>query len=115
MAAHLRAQLPAFADITIRQERKGVPAYALPADNRHLAVVERVVEQAHGVKPVRVGIGGTLPVSAMVKQTLGIETVMFSYATADENIHAPNEYFRLTSFDEGLSAWARLLPALAQG
>ncbi len=114
VAAHLRAHLPDFADITIRQERKGVPAYALPEENPYLAVVEQVVAEAHGVKPVRVGIGGTLPVSAMVKQALGIETVMFSYATADENIHAPNEYFRLTSFEEGLAAWARLLPALAK-
>jgi acetylornithine deacetylase/succinyl-diaminopimelate desuccinylase-like protein len=114
VAAHLRAHLPSFADMTIQQERKGVPAYAVPDDDQFLAVVERVVQEAHGVKPVRVGIGGTLPISAMVKQALGIETVMFSYATADENIHAPNEYFRLTSFDEGLAAWSRLMPALAR-
>jgi acetylornithine deacetylase/succinyl-diaminopimelate desuccinylase-like protein len=111
--AHLPAHLPAYADITISRERRGVPAYAVPEDDRHLAAVEQVVEAAHGMRPVRVGIGGTLPITAMVRQVLGIETVMFSYATADANIHAPNEYFRLSAFDEGLSAWARLLPALA--
>ena len=35
-----------------------------------------------------------------------------SYAVADENIHAPNEFFRLTSFDEGLRAWTLLLGEL---
>lgn len=112
VAAHLRAHLPDHADLTIDQDRKGVSAYAVPEDDRFLAVIEQVVEAVHGVRPVRVGIGGTLPISSMVKQMLGLETVMFSYATADENIHAPNEFFRLSSFDEGLLAWTRVLPAL---
>jgi acetylornithine deacetylase/succinyl-diaminopimelate desuccinylase-like protein len=39
---------------------------------------------------------------------------MLSYAIADENIHAPNEFFRLSSFDDGLRAWVRALPELAK-
>ena len=49
----------------------------------------------------------------MAKERLGLETVMLSYAIADERIHAPNEFFRLSSFDDGLVAWARLLAELA--
>ena len=48
----------------------------------------------------------------MVKAALGLETVTLSYAIADENIHAPNEFFRMSSFDDGLRAWARALPEL---
>ena len=113
VAAHLQAHAPHWAEVTVSMDREGASAYAVPEDDRFLAVIERVIEDVHGVKPVRVGIGGTLPVSAMVKQELGLETVMFSYAIADEQIHAPNEFFRLSSFDEGLVAWCRLFPALA--
>jgi len=67
----------------------------------------------HGRKPLHVGVGGTLPISAMAKERLGLETVMLSYAIADERIHAPNEFFRISSFDDGLAAWTRLLPELA--
>lgn len=114
VAAHLKTHTPPWADITIDTERDGTAAYAVPEDDRFLAIVEQVIENVHGTKPLRVGIGGTLPVSAMVKQTLGLETVMFSYAIADEQIHAPNEFFRLSSFHEGLTAWSRLLPALSR-
>jgi acetylornithine deacetylase/succinyl-diaminopimelate desuccinylase-like protein len=38
---------------------------------------------------------------------------MLSYAVADERIHAPNEFFRLSSFDDGLRAWVKLFPAMA--
>ncbi len=111
--AHLRAHLPAYADLTTERLRDGTPAYAVPEDDRFLAVVERVIERVHGQKPVRVGIGGTLPVSPMVKQILGLETVTLSYAIADEQIHAPNEFFRLTSFDDGLRAWTSLFAEAA--
>jgi acetylornithine deacetylase/succinyl-diaminopimelate desuccinylase-like protein len=112
--AHLQAQCPAWASLEVLRSRDGTPAYAVPEDDRFLAAVERVIEQVHGRKPLRVGVGGTLPISAMVKQQLGLETVMLSYAIADENIHAPNEFFRLSSFDDGLRAWARALPELAR-
>jgi acetylornithine deacetylase/succinyl-diaminopimelate desuccinylase-like protein len=72
-----------------------------------------VIADVHGQAPVRVGIGGTLPVASMVKRALGLETIMLSYAVSDERAHAPNEFFRLSSFDDGLRAWARVLPELA--
>jgi acetylornithine deacetylase/succinyl-diaminopimelate desuccinylase-like protein len=109
VAAHLRARVPDWAELEIIRRNDGIAAYAVPEDDRFLAAVERVVESVHGAKPLRVGVGGTLPISAMVKQALGLETVMLSYAIADEQIHAPNEFFRLSSFDEGLKAWARAL------
>ena len=49
----------------------------------------------------------------MIKSILGLETVMLSYAIADEQIHAPNEFFRLSSFHDGLKAWARALLVFA--
>jgi len=45
---------------------------------------------------------------------LSIETVFFSFSTADEDFHGPNEFFRLQSFRDGLTAWARVLAALGE-
>ena len=114
VAAHLRTHCPAYADLAIHRARDGTPAYAVPEDDRFLAAVERVIERVHGQKPIRVGIGGTLPVSPMVKDALGLETVTLSYAIADEQIHAPNEFFRLSSFDDGLRAWTELFEEAAR-
>jgi acetylornithine deacetylase/succinyl-diaminopimelate desuccinylase-like protein len=113
VVAHLRAHCPPWADLTVDDPRGGTTAYAVPEDDPFLAAVGRVIADVHGEKPVRVGLGGTLPVAAMVKRALGLETVMLSYAVADENAHAPNEFFRLASFDQGLVAWTRVLPELA--
>jgi acetylornithine deacetylase/succinyl-diaminopimelate desuccinylase-like protein len=48
------------------------------------------------------------------RRILGIETVFFSFSTADEDFHGPNEFFRLRSFRDGLTAWARALAALGE-
>ncbi len=118
LEAHLMARVPDWAMLVVEQTEPGTRAYAVPEDDPFQLAVERVVEQVHGAKPLRVGLGGTLPISAMAKQALGLETVTLSYAVADENIHAPNEFFRLSSFDDGLKAWPRLLAeigAMTQG
>jgi acetylornithine deacetylase/succinyl-diaminopimelate desuccinylase-like protein len=40
--------------------------------------------------------------------------VFFSFAVGDEDIHAPNEFFRLHRFVEGRRAWADLLARLPE-
>ncbi len=115
VATHLRAYCPPYATLEVTRERGGTRAYAIPADDPTLSIVESVMEEAGGRRPVRVGVGGTLPISSLVKEQLGMETVMVSYAVSDENIHAPNEFFRIASLEEGLRAWVLLLPALAAG
>jgi len=113
VAAHLRAHCPAWADLEVDTPNDGAAAYAVPENDPFLAAISRVIADVHGEAPVRVGLGGTLPVASMVKLALGLETVMLSYAVADERAHAPNEFFRLASFDLGLQAWTRVLPELA--
>jgi acetylornithine deacetylase/succinyl-diaminopimelate desuccinylase-like protein len=113
VVAHLQAHCPPWAELAVANPGDGSAAYAVPQDDPFLAAISRVIEDVHGAPPVRVGIGGTLPIASMVKAALGVETVMLSYAVSDENIHAPNEFFRLSSFDDGLVAWARVLPELA--
>jgi hypothetical protein len=33
--------------------------------------------------------------------------VFFSFSTADEDYHAPNEFFRLQRLEDGMKAWIR--------
>lgn len=111
---HLRARCPDYAELSVVQEGGGARAYGLPEDNPFLLAVERVMERLHGRRPLHVGVGGTLPIAAMIRETLGMETVMVSNAVSDSDAHAPNEFFRVSSFEEGLLAWLLLLPELAR-
>jgi acetylornithine deacetylase/succinyl-diaminopimelate desuccinylase-like protein len=48
----------------------------------------------------------------MFQERLGIDSLMFGLASPDEDAHAPNEFFRLSSLDEGLRLWPMLLTEL---
>ena len=64
-------------------------------------------------EPLLVRIGGTLPAATLFEEILGLKTLLFSFSTADEQLHAPNEFFRLSRLDEGLRAWAELWQLLS--
>ena len=89
-------------------------AYAIDPANSTLAAAEAVLEQQYGRRPLRVAMGATLPVAELFQRLLGLDTVFFSFATADEDYHAPNEFFRLERFRDGLICWAALLDRLGE-
>lgn len=111
---HLERHAPPGARLSIRSNRGWTAAYTVPPDHPLLVTAEAALETVTGARPLRVRIGATLPLSEIVATRLGLDTVMFSFSTADERFHAPNEYFRLSSLDEGLAAWVALLRRLGR-
>ena len=112
VADHLKTLAPRGVRVEVREEPGGARASAVPAGHPGLALSEDVLEGLLGARPVRVRMGATIPIGEIFKTVLGIDTIFFSFATADEDYHAPNEFFRLSSLDLGLKAWARYLRAL---
>ena len=104
---HLETHLPTGVTLSIGGERHEASPYRIPTDHPGLRTAERVLEEVYRKKPLRVRMGSTLPVSALFKRLLGIDTVFFSFSTADEDFHSPNEFFRVHRLHEGLEAWAR--------
>ena len=105
---HLDAHVPAGTRLTIHPGDHGALPYRIPADHPALVAADAALQDVYGVSPLIVRMGGTVPVCEAFKRILGLETVFFSFSTADEDFHAPNEFFRVHRLYEGLEAWARL-------
>ena len=114
VARHLETHVPAGVTLVVGGERHAAVPYRIPSDDPGLVTAERVLEQVYGKKALRVRMGSTLPVSELFKRLLGIETTFFSFSTADEDFHSPNEFFRVHRLHEGLEAWARYWDSYAQ-
>ncbi len=110
----LSGECPQGCELQFGADRGQSAAYEVPLDHPLLQVVERALTQTHGSEPHRVRVGGTLPMSDIVHRELGVDTVMLSYSIADEDFHAPNEFFRLSSIDDGLRAWTALFRMLGE-
>ncbi|GMA15353.1 dipeptidase (plasmid) [Deinococcus metallilatus] len=113
VAAHLHTHCPPGVTLDLHLSDHGAPAYRIPDDHLGLRVARAAQRDVYGTEPLTVGMGGSIPICETFHEALGMDTVFFSFAVGDENIHAPNEFFRLPRFGEGTRAWARYFAHLA--
>ncbi len=114
VARHLKARVPPGTRLTIRPGDHGALPYRIPADHPALRAADAALRAVYGVWPLIVRMGGTVPVCEFFRRHMRLDTVFFSFSTADEDFHAPNEFFRVHRLYEGLEAWARLWARLGE-
>src|SRR5262249_20277304 len=111
---HPEAHSPPGPSLEIVPGDHGSQACEIPGDHAGLALAERVLGEIYGKPSLRVRMGATIPIGLIFREALGAETVFFSFSTADEDYHAPNEFFRLQRLDDGLQAWIRYWQLLGE-
>ena len=114
VTAHLHAQCPAGVRLEVTPNPGGSPASSLAHGHALVQAGSRVLTHLLGRPPVPVRLAATVPITATFKRLLGIETLMFGFGLPDEDVHAPNEFFRLASLPLGLRGWVLLLDELGQ-
>jgi len=114
IAAHVARVAPAGVRARVAPLPGAVPAYAIAADHPAVQAGVAALRSVYPeTEPLLVRIGGTLPAATLFERELGVKTLLFSFSTADEHLHAPNEFFRLSRIDEGIEAWTLLWHLLA--
>ncbi|RMF77326.1 MAG: dipeptidase [Chloroflexi bacterium] len=110
---HLETHLPPGTRIEFEPGFHGVAPYQVTPGHIGLIVAEQALKAVYEQPPLMVRMGGTLPLATYFKQYLGIDTIFFSFSTADEDFHAPNEFFRINRLYEGIAAWIHYWDLLA--
>ena len=68
----------------------------------------RALEATFGQAPVFIRSGGSIPVSALFDDILGLPMTMLGFTNPDDNAHAPNETMVLLNYETGLRTITRL-------
>jgi acetylornithine deacetylase/succinyl-diaminopimelate desuccinylase-like protein len=112
--AHVARVAPPGVTVRVETQPGAVPAYAIPADHPAVTAAAQALRSVYPeTEPLLVRMGGTLPAAALFEQLLGLKTLLFSFSTSDEQLHAPDEFFRLSRLEEGVAAWSELWRLLA--
>jgi acetylornithine deacetylase/succinyl-diaminopimelate desuccinylase-like protein len=103
---HIARVTPRTVRFAIRTSLSAKPALV---ERNHPAVhaAARAYREGFGAAPTFLRSGGTIPVVSLLRETLGIPTVLMGFALPDDRMHAPNEKFHLRNFYNGIvtSVW----------
>lgn len=113
LTEHVRKHTPRGVKGTVTPMPGSAMPYLMPADHPGNQAVDAVLQDVYGKPPYYTRLGGTIPVCPLFLKELGAYTVNFGFGLEDENVHAPDEFFRLSSFERGQTAYCKLLLKLA--
>jgi acetylornithine deacetylase/succinyl-diaminopimelate desuccinylase-like protein len=111
---HVHTHRPVGVEVLVRPDEARVPAYTIPPGHPAIRAARAALNAVYpGQQVLLACIGGTLPATDLFERILGAKTLFFSFSTADENLHAPNEFLRISRLREGMRAWETLWRLLA--
>jgi acetylornithine deacetylase/succinyl-diaminopimelate desuccinylase-like protein len=110
--AHVRAVCPPGVTYEII-DHHGAPAVLVDTKTPGVRAAVRAIEAGFGKAPVFIREGGSIPVVGLLKNELGVDTLLLGWGQNDDNLHGPNEKFALADFHRGIKASAHLLAELA--
>ncbi|HWR83108.1 MAG TPA: M20/M25/M40 family metallo-hydrolase, partial [Candidatus Deferrimicrobium sp.] len=91
----------------------GAKAVVVPSEGPWLEAAGRAIRKGFGKSPVFIREGGSIPIVAGFKTVLGLDTLLIGFGQQDDNIHSPNERFRVVDFENGCRTAAALPAELA--
>jgi acetylornithine deacetylase/succinyl-diaminopimelate desuccinylase-like protein len=80
-------------------------------ESQAVVAATKALEEVWGSKPRFTRDGGTVPVVNLLKEQLGVDSLLFGFGLPDDNPHAPNEKQHLPTFFRGIETYVRFLHA----
>ena len=111
--AYVQSLAPPAVKVIVKNYHAGKPWITSP-DNPMLQAAIRALGRAWTKQPALIREGGSIPVMATFQQTHGLPCIMMGFGLHDDQVHAPNEKFSLTSFHGGTKSCAYLYEELAK-
>ena len=112
LVAHVKRYAPSGIAVEVKPVESKADPYLIPLDHAGNKAAVAVLKALYGKDPYYARKGATIPVCGILFSALGAHTVNFAFGLKDENIHAPDEFFRLKSFELGQRAYCMLLHEL---
>jgi acetylornithine deacetylase/succinyl-diaminopimelate desuccinylase-like protein len=109
---HIRSLCPSCMECKVEQMHGGYP-WLTPPDHPALEAAAIAIRNVFNKEPVRLREGGSIPIVIDFQKILGLPGILLGFGLNDENLHAPDEHFRVENFYKGIEMSKELLKALA--
>jgi acetylornithine deacetylase/succinyl-diaminopimelate desuccinylase-like protein len=111
--AHVKSLAPPAVKVVVKDMHSAKPWITSP-EHPMLQSAMRALARSWSKKPALVREGGSIPVMATFQETHDLPCILMGFGLHDDQVHAPNEKFSLTSFHGGTKSCAYLYEELAK-
>ncbi len=98
---HFKSIAPEGVKVKVNPHHGGEPL-VVPTDFAGYRAAEKAMEATFGKKPVPVRGGGSIPIVALFKKELGLNSILMGFGLDSDDIHSPNEHYGVFNFLKGI-------------
>jgi acetylornithine deacetylase/succinyl-diaminopimelate desuccinylase-like protein len=98
---HIKSIAPNSVKVKVTAHHGGEPAVTSTSSSAYKAA-SSAFEEVWNKKPIPTRDGGSIPIVALFKRELGLDTVLMGFGLDSDAIHSPNEHFGVKNFILGI-------------
>ncbi|RFP66088.1 dipeptidase [Hymenobacter lapidiphilus] len=98
---HFASIAPSGVTVKVKPHHGGEPVVT-PTDSVAYKAAADAMETTFGKRPIPTRGGGSIPIVAMFKTELGLDTVLLGFGLDSDAIHSPNEHYGVFNFMKGI-------------
>lgn len=98
---YFRSIAPESVKLEFTYYEKGMP-YVCPIDMPEYQAAEAAFGDTYGMQPIPAHSGCSISIVSDFEQKLGLKSILLGFGLGADNIHAPNENYRIDRFKKGI-------------
>ena len=98
---HFKSIAPSSVRVKVTAHHGGEAAVT-PTDSKAFQAASAAFQEVWGKKPIPTRDGGSIPIVALFKKELGLDTVLMGFGLDTDALHSPNEHYGIKNFLIGI-------------
>lgn len=98
---HFESITPKYTKVKVTTHHGGEPAVT-PTNSVSYKAASKAFVEVFGKAPIPTRDGGSIPIVALFKKELGLDTVLMGFGFDSDAIHSPNEHYGVKNFTLGI-------------
>lgn len=99
--AHFKSIAPASVKVKVSHHHGGEPVVVSTASAAYKAA-SKAMEETYGKAPIPTRGGGSIPIVALFKSVLGLDSILFGFGLDSDALHSPNEHYGIFNYLKGI-------------
>ncbi len=98
---HFESVAPKSVKVKVTAHHGGEPV-VVSIDSIGYKAASKAMEETYNKKPVPTRSGGSIPIVALFKKELGLDSILFGFGLDSDALHSPNEHYGLFNYYKGI-------------